>query len=62
MTEDNAAEVIEQVRDYMARAGISLPTHEGESRITDSTGLVWTFEVLPGHRPYLVHISWGTEG
>ncbi|MCZ0984281.1 hypothetical protein ACWEN4_27250 [Streptomyces violaceorubidus] len=62
MTEDNAAEVIEQMRDYMARAGISLPTQEGESRVTDSAGLEWTFEVLPEQRPYLVRVSWGTEG
>ncbi|MFI5857243.1 hypothetical protein [Streptomyces parvulus] len=62
MTENNAAEVIEQVQDYMARAGISLPTQEGESRVTDSAGLEWTFEVLPEQRPYLVRISWGTEG
>lgn len=62
MAQGNAAEVIEQVRDYMARASISLPTQEGESRVTDSAGLVWTFEVLPGHRPYLMHISWGAEG
>ncbi|MFF4188447.1 hypothetical protein ACFYZ9_35140 [Streptomyces sp. NPDC001691] len=61
MTEDNAAEVIEQVRKHMARAGVSLPTQEGESRVTDSAGHVWTFEVLPGRRPYLVRISWGSE-
>ncbi|MFF2228315.1 hypothetical protein ACFVV7_33915 [Streptomyces globisporus] len=61
MTQANAAEVIKQVWSYMTRAGISLPTQEGESRFTDSAGLLWTFEVLPGHRPYLLRISWETE-
>ncbi|MFI1225976.1 MULTISPECIES: hypothetical protein [Streptomyces] len=61
MTQDNAAEVIEQVKDYMAREGISLPSQEGDTGVTDAAGLVWTFQVLPGDRPYLMRITWETE-
>ncbi|MFI5748982.1 hypothetical protein ACIBBE_24315 [Streptomyces sp. NPDC051644] len=62
MTQGNAAEVIEKVVEHLGQSGISMPTQEGESFVTDSEGVVWTFEVLPDHRPHVTHIAWSTVG
>lgn len=58
VTRANVAEVLDRAVGHLERSGLTLPVQEGESRFTDPTGLVWTIQIFPGHRPYL---SWVTR-